>query len=409
MLALRSVLYAVINILPSAVGLVVMPFITHKITPSEYGMAGLYLSIIAGVLVSMEFSVIVRKAYVRFNQGDALSERLCACICVYSCLILAVIVAGMACWPWVSEVIPLSRAWVLAALFAAMLQALFALALSLLQMAVRVKPYCFLKLLYTFSYTGFALFGLFALQMGWKALATGSLLATVLTVFTALGYVRHVFQLRWVLTRAGLRAMAGEIVSLMPFRMALAIFTYGGPFLIVYVSNTEQSGLYLFAFQICNVIALVYDSTLTALIPYMVAHGKSPFVLDARTRRGLAMAYGLMVCMASAGLALVAPFLVGLLFPDAYGAALPFIGWIALARCFHGINRIHQELSFYGTDNFRRVAVASLCCALIYAPAALVLMGMYGPVGAAMGLAFGHGLWMSVLFLGQRWLIQKKA
>lgn len=401
LLALRSIIYALINIMPSGVALLVMPLITLRIAPAEYGIGGLYLSIITGFLVLMEYSLILRKAYIRHDEGDRLSESLTACILIYALAVALLALLAMLSWERVEGFIPLSRGWILAALATAGMQAVLTLSFALLQIAQRVKHYCLLKLVFTLGYTGYALAGLFVFDMGWQALAFGSVLGTLSSAGVAAWRVRPLFRLRWLPRRAVFAQTLRSALALMPFRLALAIFTYGGVFLVAYAADTEQSGLYLFAFQICNIIALVYDSVLTAIVPTLVAHHSlspsGPHALDARTRRRMAAGYVLLVCLSSLGLAAVAPFLIGFLFPSAYGAAVPFIAWIACARCFHGINRITQELSFFDTDHFRRIALVSLLCALCYVAATLLLLDRYGGIGAGMGLAAGHGLWLLAL------------
>lgn len=412
LLAFRSIIYAVINIFPSGVALVVMPFITHKISPAEYGISGLYLSIISALLVSMEYSLILRKAYVKHDAGEQeqyLSESITACIGIYTLAILVFTVVTMVGWDWFASFIPLTRGWMLAALFTGGMQAFVTLTFALLQIAQRVKHYCVLKLLFTFSYTFGALIFLFVFDMGWEGIAYASVMGSVLTMLIAAWRVRSIFHLRLRVKKAALKSTLRSVLSLTPFRVALAIFTYGGPFLVAYVTDTEQSGLYIFAYQICNVIALVYDSILTAIVPYMVAHHASPMAVDRRTRRYMVATYVLLVCCASLGMALIAPYLVGFLFPVAYAAALPYVGWVALARVFHGVNRVNQELSMFDTDSFRRIALVSFCIALAYVVLTLMLLKIYGGVGAAMGLAVGHGIWMLVLFFGRPWLIRHKA
>lgn len=411
MLALRSMIYAMINLLPSGVALLVMPFITMKMTPTEYGVSGLYLAIIAGMLSAIEFSLIVRKAYVHHEQGEALSEALSACGAIYTLLIAGLILVAMAAWPLLASFVPLSRGWVLLALVTAGMQSVISLNLSLMQISLRVKLFCTMKLLFTFSYPAVALLCLFVLDMGWQSLAYASLCATVATVLVSGWRLKLAFGLHWVLGRERFVRTFQTILSLTPFRLALAIFTYAGPFLVAYAADTEQSGLYIFAFQICNVIGLVYDSILTAIVPHMVAHHKISKVdaLDVATRRRLASGYILVVIIASLALALLSPLVVGLLFPESYQPALPFIGWIAVARCFHGINRINQELSFFDMDSFRRIAGVSLGAALAYVVVTLTLLRIYGPLGAGMGLAAGHGLWLVALVVAKPWLVRKRS
>lgn len=400
-------IYAIINIMPSACTLLIMPFITQKIGPADYGIAGLYLSIVTGILVSIEFSVIVRKAYVRHDQGERLSQTLSSFVSIYALIIAAFCCAAMLGWGWLSGFLPLSWVWVIAALGMAGLQAFVALAFSLLQIAVRVKPYCMLKIVFTVSHVGGILVGLYLLGMGWEALPIATSFATVLTAALSAIKVRQIFSVRWAWRREVFVSNFRDILSLAPFRVALAIFTYAGPFLVVYAVDTQQSGLYLFAYQIGNVISLVYDSVLFAIVPHMVALGGSPMAVGADARRKLAVTYVAVVCVTSAALVAVAPTMVAVLFPPAYAEAIPFILWVAVARCFHGMNRMHQELSFFHADSFQRIALVSLVVALCYVPVTLWLIGQHGPVGAAMGLAAGHGVWLGTLLVGRHWLVRR--
>jgi O-antigen/teichoic acid export membrane protein len=145
---------------------------------------------------------------------------------------------------------------------------------------------------------------------------------------------------------------------------------------------------------------------LTAMVPHLVASSASPLALDAVTRRKMLATYVLVVCLASVTMAVGAPYVVRFLFPASYEAAGTYIAWISLARCFHGMSRVVLELSFFQTEHFRRIALLSLVVSLAYTAMTLALLEAFGGIGAGMGLAAGHGLWMAALLLGRRWLVR---
>lgn len=397
LLAWRSMLYVLVNIFPSALGVLILPIVTRVVTPTEYGLFSLYASIITGLLVCLEFSLIIRKAYVKDMGSESLSETLTACVVIYAAAVGVLLAPALLLWDELTPYKYITRPWLAVALGTAFTQALMTLAFSLWQISQHAKLYCQFKLLFTLSYTLIMLLATFGLGYGWRGMSAALSLASLITLGFGLRPVFRLFTLRWRFNRGRVAQVRRDVLGLLPFRLAVAIFTYGGPFLVAYGTDPRQSGLYMFAYQVCLVIALGYDSILASLLPHLVAAPGSEHAFNAEQRRRSILYYVLLVGAACAGIALVGPLLVHWLFPKNYAPAVAFIGWLSLARFFHGVNRLVQELCFFNTERFRTIAYLSLCMALGYVWGTVFLIREYGSIGGGMGMAAGHALWLAVL------------
>ena len=399
LLAWRSMLYVLVNVFPSALGLLILPVVTRVVTPTEYGLFSLYASIITGVLVCLEFSLIIRKAYVKQEDGNALSETLSACLIVYSVVLAVVLLPALWAWDWLTPYKYITRPWLALAIGTAFLQALMTLAYSLWQISQHAKIYCLFKLLFTLSYTSIMLFATFVLEFGWRGMSMSLTMASIITFVLSLYPVFRLYTLRWRFNRARLAQVRRDVLGLMPFRVAVAIFTYGGPFLVAYGTDPRQSGFYMFAYQVCLVIALGYDSILASMLPHLVAPAGSEHAFTPEMRRRNLLYYVGLVGLASLGIAVVGPYVVYWLFPANYAPAAAFIAWLALARFFHGLNRMVQELCFFNTERFRTIAFISLFMSLVYVWLTVVLIREFGSIGGGMGMAAGHALWLAALLI----------
>jgi O-antigen/teichoic acid export membrane protein len=408
LLAVHSLAYSMANFIPSAMALIVVPIFTQVIPPSEYGIAGLYLATVAGMLMCLEYSLLVRKSYVINGHSATLTQNICACILLYGMAIITITIAALLVWDMLEPLLPFGKWWFISALWIGFFQAIITLSFALWQISRQVRRYCFYKIFFSFSYTFAALYGLFVLEFGWKGMALAALFSTLITTLMTCATSAKHYALRWHTSSASLRKMALSIFHFAPYRVATALFTYAGPFLMVYALDTTQSGLYIFAFQIGTAIALGYESILSAISPHLVASDTSPLAMSIPQKRKIVFIYVLGVCAMSIAVVLAAPFVVTWIFPVAYEAAIPFIAWIALARAFHGFNRILQEMSFFYFENLKTISLVSLVASFGYVVITLLLLDAYGPMGGCMGLAAGHLLWL-VSLLATRWSVRNKA
>jgi len=362
----------------------------------------IYSSIITGVLVCLEFSLILRKAYVNDPEGDALSETLIACLIIYAAVLAMLLVPAILVWDWLTPHHYITRPWLVLAMGTAFVQALLTLAFNLWQISQHAKAYCQFKMLFTLSYTIIMLFATFALHFGWRGMSMSLTLASIVTVGCAALPVMRVYKLRWRFSRQRLAQVRHDVMALVPFRVAVAIFTYSGPFLVAYGTDPHQSGLYMFAYQVCLVVALGYDSLLAAMLPHLVARPGSQHAFSPEARRRNIIYYIMLVGLACVGIAVLGPLLVTWLFPANYAPSIAFISWMALARFFHGITRLVQELYFFGSDYFRGISYISLGMSLLYVVISVVFIREYGSIGAGISMATIQGLWLASLLLYRR-------
>lgn len=405
LLAGRGALYTLVSVLPSALALVLLPLITRVLTPEAYGVFGLYASIITGVLVCLEYSLIVRKAYLR-GAEHSISAVLSGCTIVYAVLAGMIGLCGWAAWGKLSAFIPFSSWWLALAICSALAQAILTLGFNLWQVSVRVKMFCTYKLIFTAIYTVLALWLLFVVGMGWEGMALAVTGASIICAGAGAWHSARVYPLAWEVSRAGLAAVWRDVRGLMPYRAAVALFTYAGPFLVALKAGTEQSGFYLFAFQVGLVLSLGYDSLLGAMLPSLMAVEGSAHAVSKRQKKKLTWLYVLLVAMASGMLALIAPPLMELIFPESYSPAAGLVCWMALGRCFHGINRLVQEKLFFDVNRYTKIGGLSLAVGAGYVWLTMMLVAQLGALGGAIGFAMGHGAWLMVLLVVRRSIVQ---
>jgi len=393
-MAVHSAAYLAINILSSAVACVIFPLFTLVLSPAEYGTAGVYLAIIAAVASCLEYGLLVRRTYIQNANPSRLSEEICACVTLYFIATAILSASAFLLWNSISRGIPISRLWLMAALFTGFFQACLSLTFALWQISQFVRTYCSFKILFMLLNVLIALIGLFGFSLGWEALAWASLVPTLLTLSAAAWDAAHRYNLNWRLNVKTIAVTAKSIFALIPYRLSITVFAYAGPILVATYVNIAQSGLYILAFQICTVIGLGYESIISAIIPHVVVSEANPTSLKPVAKTKIMIVCIALVCCMSLFIALLAPPLIRLIFPAAYDGAIPYILWLSLARCFHGINRMAQEIIFFYTPGFSTISIFSLVVSLLYTGITVILLKVFGGIGGCIGLAAGHGLWL---------------
>lgn len=397
LLALRSLLYTFINLFPSALAVLILPFIARALAPNEYAYFSLYAALITGLLICMEFSVVLRRTYVRQGKGTALNLVASCSALIYAALTLLLMLAYALFHSALTQNIPLPPFWIYLAIITGGLQALFTMQLQLWQIAQHAKDYAFYKMFFTLSNTAILLLCVFALDLGWRGMGIALTLATVLAVGFGMRNIFRLYDFNWHISRVQLKTVGKDILTLVPYRTAVALFTYSGAFLVIHACGAEEAGLYSFAFQVCIVVALFYDSVLAAIVPNLVASQDKAYAMSSVQKKRYIAGYIATVILICLLFALGVPPLITWLFPESYWPAAAYIGWMSLGRCLHGMCRLVQELYFFNASHFHSIGLISFLCALSYMFITQQLLQSQGSMGGALGLVIGYGLWLFAL------------
>jgi O-antigen/teichoic acid export membrane protein len=375
-----------------------LPVLTRYLEPSEYGEVAVFhvwVALMGAVCGLSVPGAAVRKYYDYDEPDKEIGIFISACLMVLvlssSIIILILIpVSGL-----VSDVIGLSKVWLLIGVLCAFCN--FLVQLRLGQWRVRNKPKSFGVFQVSMSLLNLLLSLLFVviLMLGVSGRLIGQTAAIVIFGLIALLLLRRdgLIKISW---RPDLMAEALRYgIPLVPHVL--------GSFLLITVDRAvissqlglEQAGYYMVAVQFAMVMSLLLDSFNKAYSPWLYALLNRDIIKEKVFVVKLTYAYA-----ATLSFCVILAFLIGgelLVFiaGQKYEPAANIIGWLVLAKAFHGMYYMVCGYIFYmkKTSQISKVTIFS---GIVNVGLMIVLSKQFGLIGAA---------WAMCISMFLQWII----
>ena len=380
-----SGIYAIASMASPLISLVLMPFLTHTLSHSEYGALAVLNTVIALVAGITQLSL--GNAFFRAYSCDYESQRdrlkvVSTVVILLSLISIPIIITAMMTAPWLANLLfkssSYSSAVVLAALIVLM-QNLTVPGLSWLRVENRAAIYSALVIANLLVYLSAALIFVGIFHMG----ITGALLAM------GGGYaVVVICTLPVVLIRARLHFRVDIARNLLSFGLPLVsnfvsvwILQLSDRYLLSHFGSLSQTASYAVAYSLGGVLSVVI------LAPFTLAWPSAMFAIakrdDApRIYQLVFRWYGIVLLFATFALSLASTIVFDLFFPPAYHSAAPVIPIVALSIMFYAVYNIFTT----GISIKRKTwfaVVFTTVAAFINVGFNIALIPLYGSMGAA--------------------------
>lgn len=178
----------------------------------------------------------------------------------------------------------------------------------------------------------------------------------------------------------GIRRLIRFMAPVAILNLAALVLTRLDVFLLQAMTSPQQVANYGLAYQVAFIFPILAMATFTSLLP-KVASMREARLLRSYRRKVLYL-YPAMLAIGVFA-ALVAPYIIGALFGDKYGGALPVISILILA---FAINMIYHPLGliFYALDRPEYVTAIQIVEVPVLVVTSLLLIPHFGAVGSAL-------------------------
>ena len=396
-----SGIYAIGSMASPLIALILSPFLTHNISRVDYGafaVLNVAIAFISGITQLALGSALFR---VYITDYEAQSDRLAVLSTTLLLLSLTSIPATIAMLitaPWLSELLFRN---------ASFSNAVSIMALVVLAQNLTVPGFAWLRAENRAAlYTVFTLISLFV-NLGATVILVGVLHLGIAGALGATGGsygVVAVCMLPLVLQRAGLH---------LRFDIAWKLLFFGIPMVLSFIS--------VWVLQLSDRYLLSYFGSLAQTASYSVAYtlggALSPVILGPfglawpsimytiAKRKDAAYTYQLVfrwfsiiLLIAVFALSLLATVLLNMLFPPAYHSAAPVIPIIAVSTMFYGIYNVFTVGIFVQRKPWFIIIFTSLA-ALVNVGLNIVLIPLYGSMGAAVSTLLAYALLVSIAYI----------
>lgn len=401
----QSAIYGLGELLPRAIGFLLLPLYTHYLAPSDYGllavldMIGAYFAIV----VNAGFS----SALIRFwheQESQVWRNRV-----FVSSVAVALAVGGfllLLAWPFAGPAAELLfglrdfAPFLLAILATVVLEVANGLVLTLFR--VREDPAWYLRdtLLRLVLAVPMNVYFIAVLHLGILGFVISNLL-TALALFLSVG-LYFLWRHRARPDPRLARELASFALPFVPVGLIEAFLNQLGVLCLTLTGNLTLLGLFGVGQRIGSLVAYAYSPIGAAWIPYMykIAKDQKAPEVYARAVTWLVLGLGGLVVF----LAVFADALIGLLTPESYEGSAAVVLPLAVAALFFAL-RPSLRIGITLAKRTMLIPIATLLPAALGFPVTLALARAFEARGAAWGVALATaGVLLATAVLSQRML-----
>ncbi|MBI3216036.1 MAG: oligosaccharide flippase family protein [Mycobacterium sp.] len=378
--------YVVLAALQRGISLLILPFVTHAMTPVEYGAASM-LSAAALVLTAIVATPLIQLIIRAAARGEADGPALLRVTGIYCYLALPVTtaIAAGAVALFVPEMLGVSGSiWAIELLAIGLQPATYTFALWVAQAREDLPRFVWLSSSSILLGAAFKVAFVVVLEMGVLGWALSDLLGAGASAAVAMALVRLP---RAPVDSSHLRYALKFSLPLVPHSAALWALTSLSRPVMAAVSSLEQVGLLSFALNLAMVSSLVLAETNRAVLPRF-SRETFPAPTDETlgpVRWQLVTAL-LVPAIVGAGVAATGPFL----FAAAYWPSFAITGILLLGQAAYGLYLIPMNYLTQTAGLPKYSALASGAGATVILVSILVLGRTYGALGVAFITAAGY-------------------
>ncbi|RUO30002.1 polysaccharide biosynthesis protein [Aliidiomarina sedimenti] len=380
-----SAIYLLASAMNAAIPLLLLPVLTRYLSPAEYGEVAMFLVWVSliGALCGLSVHGAANRKYFDIDENaDELAKYIFMCfsILMVSSLIMLGIVVILG--PYLSKMLNISYVWLIIGVPVAALGFINKLRLGQWQVSKQAARYGVHQVSQSLANVSLTLFFVVVLYLG----ASGRILAISSTFFVfAIISILTLFKDR-LIKFAWRPDMAKEAlnfgVPLIPHIVGMFLLNTVDRVVITSELGLDQAGIYMVAIQLSMAAGIILDAVNKSFVPWLYERLKRNEINEKLMIVKATYAY---YCLLGFGAFLgfiVAGDVLLLIVGRDYSDAANLIGWVILAKAFHGGYLMVTNYLFY-SKNTGVLSTITIFCGLLNVALLFVLIGYAGLIGAA--------------------------
>jgi O-antigen/teichoic acid export membrane protein len=393
-LAKNSMLFTLFNYLNAIIPFLLVPFLTRKLEPDQYGIIASYGILINGVapFISLSLTGLVYKIYSEDNSASSLGGRLLNIIFLNVVSTVLVLIILYFFNYQIIGILKVPFEWVLNAVFFALGQCIISIQLCLWQIEKRILSFGFLIITQSLINIS-ATFLVFYLQTNhtfesrlYPQFFTILLFATIVIFKLSSKYLSKV-RLTMFYNKAFIGRCLNFGIPLLPHALSGLLLNYFDKILIAKNSSLGDIGMYNLAYQLGLSVYFLGMSINMAFIPWLYERLKNSS--DINNNQIVKVTYLVMMLFIGLGAlgSLLSSNIVHLLVGEKYYGITAYLNYFIWAYIFNSLYFLFTNYSSY-FEKTKKQAIASVCSTFIGISFTYFLYHRYGLKGAAMGSMF---------------------
>lgn len=398
----NTAIYALANILNSAIPFLLLPILTRAFTPEEYGLITLVSAVIAvmGAFTGLSVHGAVSVKY--FDKEIDCPKFVGASLLVLAGSTTVVLIFLLVAGRNLSEWIHLPKQWLIIAAIASAAQFVINIRLIMWQLQDQPIRYGFFQVTQTFFNLFLSLGLVFWVLLGWQGRAWG----IVLAIFIFAGFSVITLHRSKLINWKGDKSYAKDAmrfgIPLIPHVLGAFMISMSDRFILSSLLDIKTVGHYAVGIQMAMAIGLLADAFVKAYGPYLF---KTLSVkIDGRDEKIVRNSYLMFIMFLVVAFlySQVLPFIYEIFVGEAFQDSINIAKIASFGYAFQGMYYIVVNFIFY-REKTGQLSMLSVSCGFLNIFITYWLVTLFGVIGAAWSLLIVQ----MIFFLGAWFLAHR--
>jgi O-antigen/teichoic acid export membrane protein len=396
-------IYGGLNIFRQLIPFLLLPIITHYLTPADYGtlaMFNIMLSLLF-VFISLNVDSSVAREYFERDKID-FPKFVGNCLGIGVICTLVLIPVFYFFGYEIEKVSGVSQSLYGVILIIGFCRFLTQIILIIWQSGERAFSYSALQMAQIISDSGLTLIFILLLNMGLQGRIDAILYSGIIVALAAVYYLWRGGWVRFGYSKEYVRMALWIGVPLIPHVLGAIVISMADRVMIMNMLGAEDAGYYTIGLQIGNTLSMAVWAFNQAWSPWLYGKLKGDDCKDKVNIVRFSYAYFIVLIFSAVALSLVAPILFKFFIAPSFHPGLAVVPWIAVGAAFTGMYYMVCGYIIYA----RKTHILSLLTCIAGTANIVVSYFMilkFGYVGAAQGSLIGN----LFLFLLAWWLASR--
>ena len=379
----NTFIYTLFRLFNKAIPFLLLPILTHYLTPDDYGMIATYNSFLGlvSVFVGLSLEGAINVSYFQLKQKE-LQIYISSVFIILISSTLFVFLAIVFFQPYLTEKFQLSVFWLNIVVFAALMQNITGINLTLWIAQQKAKPFALYEMFQVLLNVSLSLIFVILLHYGWEGRVSGMVVATVsfgvLSMFFIFkrGYATYTFSKKYILDALKFG------IPLIPHRFALWLQAGIDILFITAIVGVSEAGLYSVGLTFGMIVVIFGRAFNNAFSPYLYEKLSNPSFDTKRDLVKLTYLYFIGIIIFAMFLSTLFIWLLPYIIGEKFQEAAKYIYWISLAGAFQGMYFMVVNYIFY-VKKTHLLSMVTVTTSLFGAGLSYILISYFGAIGAA--------------------------
>ena len=380
----HSFVFVFVDIINKSIPFLLLPILTHYLSPADYGIIASFNSLISILAVFIGLSVhgAVNVNFYKLSKEDLGSFIGNVVLILIASTIIVSIIVYLFRFP-LEDYLKFPWQWFFAAVVMSLGSFLVTINLTLWIAEQEPKKFGAFNILDTILKLGMSLWFVVIMLMDWRGRVIAMVIGTIIMSILSLIILWRRGYLKFNYSPEHIKDALNFGIPLVPHQLGSWLKNGAVILILVSIIGTSSTGLYDIGFKIASILSFVFMAFNKAYQPFLFRKLKENPTFDIKASI-VKQAYFFMAAMmlGAVVMTLFAPYLISVFLDPKFADSYIYVGYLAFAFVFQGMYLIVVSYIFYEKKT-KYLAYITFVVSVVHIILAYALIQNYGALGAA--------------------------